>query len=196
MNRKNNEPQETSSSADPAAACIGLPPPDFIELTELRCASIERRLGYFRSEPFVIFGYCPGGGEVIWKDGHSSGFGTGGWKILLQELAPMAARHGVFLGDLTRAGTHVLVMDRTGGKIYAAPREPAEEFMAEHYGIPASHRRCLCSLLGCTMCPLHDGCKDFPDDIPSKVVAPLQKSRTGTSRIRYKTTSWHERTTR
>ena len=46
-------------------------PPSFVEIIELRGASIEGRLGYFRPERFVIFGYCPGGGEVIWKDGHS-----------------------------------------------------------------------------------------------------------------------------
>jgi hypothetical protein len=129
-------------------------PPNAVELIELRSASIEHRLGYFRNDSFVIFGYCPGGGEVIWKDGHSSGFGTGGWKIYLQEIAPLAARRGTSIGDVTSVGTHVLLMDRINRVIYAAPRESAEEFLARIYGISAPNRRCLCSFMNCAACPV------------------------------------------
>jgi hypothetical protein len=195
MNQQNSAPRETSSTAGPASACNGLPAPGFIELIELRGASIEHRLGYFRSEPFIIFGYCPGGGEVIWKDGHSSGFGAGGWKILLQELASLAARYDAFLGDLTRAGTHVLFMDRASRKMYAAPREAAEEFMAQLYHIPGWHRRCLCSLMDCTTCPLRARCQAFTGGTPSNVVASLQSSHAATSSRGLAIPLRHERTT-
>ena len=144
-----------------------IPPPrlpsNAVELIELRSASIEHRLGYFRDEPFVIFGYCPGGEEVIWKDGHSSGFGAGGWKIFLQEIAPLAARRGASVGDLTSAGTHVLLMDRIRGVIYATPRKSAEEFLAQIYGVALPHRCCLCSLVNCAACPLRNSCKAYLD---------------------------------
>jgi hypothetical protein len=133
-------------------------PPSAVELIELRSASIERRLGYFRDAPFVIFGYCPGGGEVIWKDGQSSGFGTGGWKIFLQEIAPLAARCGASIGNLASIGTHVLLMDRIRRAVYALPRESAEDFLARIYGSPRSTRRCLCALMDCAACPLRAGC--------------------------------------
>jgi hypothetical protein len=130
-----------------------------IELVELRSASIEHRLGYFGDAPFVIFGYCPGGGEVIWRDGESSGFGTGGWRILLYDIAPRAARHDVNLGDTTRAGTHVLLMDRARGAVYGVTREEAEAFLTRVYGVAARKRRCLCALMNCDDCPLRATCK-------------------------------------
>lgn|GEM_PF-5058891 len=129
-------------------------PPEFIELIELRAASIERSLGYFRNERFVIFGYCPGGGDVIWKDGHSSGFG-GGWRVFLDEIALVATRYNVSIGDLNSAGTHVLVMDRLRGEVYATPRQIAEEFLAQVHGIPPSRRPCLCALHECETCSVH-----------------------------------------
>lgn len=154
-----------SSTSEWSGTESQVPPPrlpsNAVELIELRSASIEHRLGYFRNEPFVIFGYCPGGEEVIWKDGHSSGFGAGGWKIFLQEIAPLAARRGASVGDLTSAGTHVLLMDRIRGAIYATPRESAEEFLARIYDISPPNRRCLCSLMNCSACPLRNSCKAY-----------------------------------
>jgi hypothetical protein len=155
---RNTIPGAGGSASNERRPPSSLLPPSAIELVDLRCASIEHRLGYFRDEPFVIFGYCPGGGEVIWKDGHSSGFGTGGWKIFLQEIAPLAAACGARIGDLTSAGTHVLLMDRIHGAVYALPRESAEDFLSRAYGLPRSTRRCLCALLDCTSCPLRAGC--------------------------------------
>jgi hypothetical protein len=134
-------------------------PANAVELVDLRCASIEHRLGYFRDAPFVIFGYCPGGGEVIWRDGESSGFGTGGWRLLLYEIAPRAARQGVNLGDTTTAGTHVLLMDRVRGAVYGVTREEAEAFLARVSGVPVRRRRCLCALMNCDDCPLRATCK-------------------------------------
>jgi len=128
--------------------------PDVVELVELRATAIEHRLGYFRSERFVIFGYCPGGGDVIWRDGHSSGFGTGGWQTFLAEIVPLAARYRVSIGDAGSAGTHVLLMDRRHGAVYAAPRRIAEEFLACIHGLPPPSRPCLCTLLNCATCPV------------------------------------------
>src|SRR6185312_11333860 len=134
-------------------AMAALPlPPGIIELAELHSVSIDRQLGYFRDERFVLFGYCPGGGEVVWKDGHSAGFGTGGWRTFLEEIAPLANRLGCSLGSATSAGTHVLLVDRARGTVYVAEREPAEEFLARIYGIPPPTRRCLCALMDCATC--------------------------------------------
>jgi hypothetical protein len=137
-------------------------PPDAIELPELRGASIEHRLGYFADEPVVVFGYCPGGGEVIWKDGRSSGFGTGGWRAFLQEFAPLVTSRGASAGDLTSVGTHVLWMDRPRGTVYAVPRQSAEEFLARAYGLPPPTRLCLCAQMDCAACPFRTNCGAGP----------------------------------
>jgi len=144
-----------AAGAAPAPAL----PANAVELVELRGASVEHRLGYFRDAPFVVFGYCPGGGEVIWRDGESSGFGTGGWRMLLYDIAPRAARQGVNLGDTTTAGTHVLLMDRVRGAVYGVTRDEAEAFLGRVYGVPVRTRRCLCALMNCDDCPLRATCK-------------------------------------
>ncbi|HWB53704.1 MAG TPA: hypothetical protein VG722_05905, partial [Tepidisphaeraceae bacterium] len=118
------EPQQSHAEDSPL-------PPDAVALVELRATAVERRLGYFRAERFVIFAYCPGGGEVIWKDGHSSGFGTGAWRMFLEEIAPLAAQYDVDLGGLESIGTHVLLLDRSRGVVYAAPRNSAEQYLAQ-----------------------------------------------------------------
>ena len=150
---------ETLPNGSGGAAHVALPARRMSaseELTELRGVTIEAKLGYFGSEDLVIFGYCPGGGEVVWKDGRSSGFGTGGWAIFLQEIVPLAARRGADLGGMSRVGTHVLLMNRSGGKIYVVRREAAEGFLAEACGVPPPTRRCLCAL-DCASCPMR-GC--------------------------------------
>lgn len=127
-------------------------PVDFVELPKMLTTSIEHRLGYFGNERFVIFGYCPGGGEVVWKDGLSYGFGAGGWQIFLYEIAPLAARHGAVLGSLQSTGTHVLVMDRLRARTFAAPRERAEAFMARVCAQPPPSQPCLCAITECARC--------------------------------------------
>lgn len=93
---------------------------------------------------------------MIWRDGHTSGFAAGGWRVFLEEIAPPATRAGANLGAQERAGTHVLLMDRGRGMLYAAPRESAEDFLSQIYGIPRPTRRCLCALMGCALCPISD----------------------------------------
>lgn len=129
------------------------PPGEFVELTGLRSAGIDRKLGYFGSEPFVIFGYCPGASDVVWKDAHSIGFG-GGWRFFLWDLAPAVRRFDADLGTLTDLGTHVLFMDRRRPAMYAAPRESAEAYLARLYGMPIPARACLCSHTSCALCPV------------------------------------------
>lgn len=140
-------------SAPPPVRNVTLPPGS-VSLDGYHAAAVERALGYFRSERFVVFGYCPGGGEVIWKDGHSSGFGTGGWRMFLEEIAPLGQRYEIDLGSAERAGTHVLLIDRAQDVVYAAPRESAEAFLATVNGLPSPTRRCLCAPLDCRSCPV------------------------------------------
>lgn len=125
---------------------------NFVELNELRSACIARQLGYFGSERFVVFGYCAGGSEVIWRDSHSSGFGFGGWKQFLWHIGPLAARYGVSLGNEKLVGTHVLVIDRVENVVYAARRKQAEEFLVRVYGVSPPKRPCLCSRIDCALC--------------------------------------------
>jgi hypothetical protein len=154
------------SGAHPQEFAVPLPG-DAVPLAGLRADATAHALGYFRSERFVLFGYCPGGGEVVWKDGHSAGFGTGGWQTFLDQVAPLAARRGISLGGPTAIGTHVLLIDRALGTVHAAPREPAEDFLARVNGVPAPTRRCLCALLHCASCPVrtcpHAGSPGRPD---------------------------------
>lgn len=125
----------------------------FVELNALRSSTIARQLGYVGTRPFVMFSYCRGGGEVIWRDGHSSGFGFGGWRSFLWEIAPLASRHGASLATESSIGKHVLLMDLVRKVVYTAPREAAEEFLAWAYRVPLSTRPCLCSRSDCAVCP-------------------------------------------
>lgn len=125
-------------------------PEDALALVELDSTEIERRLGYFRDEPFVVFGYCSGGGEVIWRDGRSSGFGTGGWQVFLEEIAPVAAKHRANLGSLEATGSHVLIVDRIRRKVYVSSRQSAEAFVSRIGDLRPASRRCMC---GWTACP-------------------------------------------
>jgi hypothetical protein len=132
-------------------------PGDFIDCTELGLISVDQKLGYFGDAPLVIFAYCAGGGEVIWKDGHCSGFGAGGWKVFLNEIAPLALSRGVDLGSIHSSGTHVLLIDRHYHAVYAAPRKSAEHFLCKYYGLPLPVRKCLCGLMNCGACASHTG---------------------------------------
>lgn len=140
------------TSEAPGKAALPIPS-DFVELSELRGEPVDRRLGYFGNAPIVIFGYCPGGAEVIWRDGQSSGFGAGGWRLFLERIVPLARQHRVDIGDLAGAGTHVLLLDRSRGSLYAAPRRSAEIFLSLNYGITAPRRPCLCAVESRDACP-------------------------------------------
>lgn len=91
---------------------------------------LDRRLGYCGDDRFVLFYYEPRGEEVMWMDSRRHGFGLGGWRIFLEDIAPLAARYGVDVGVSGPRRTHALVLDRLGGLAYFVPRDSAEEFIA------------------------------------------------------------------
>ena len=78
-------------------------PPCCKELVTFDCPSIERKLGYFGNEWFVIFSFHPMAAEVIWTDGRISGFGGGGWQMFLDVFVRMAERLGAHLSAFSAA---------------------------------------------------------------------------------------------
>ena len=88
-----------------------------------------RRLGYFGRNRFVFFYFEPRGEEVVWNDGHSYGFGTGGWMTFHDEVESLDAAYGADVGSEHRAGQHALVVDRELGRAYFADRSVAERFV-------------------------------------------------------------------
>ena len=103
--------------------------PAFVPLSERLPAGIDRRLGYCGDAPFVSFYYEPRGEEVVWEDGRTYGFGSGGWCAFLAVIAPLARRYGADLGDGAAAGKDVLLLDRLRGSAYFAPRGSARRFV-------------------------------------------------------------------
>ena len=106
-------------------------PSDFVPVCQFLNKSIERKLGYFRQARFVFFYYEPRGGEVVWNDGQTYGFGCGGWMTFLDEIAPLGRQQGVNLGSSDEAGDHVLVVDRKLKQAWFADRDSAESLVAE-----------------------------------------------------------------
>jgi hypothetical protein len=108
-------------------------PPSFIKLSSVarqqQCCA--RELGYFGQERFVMFYYEPRGQDVIWVDGRSSGFGTGGWQYFLDQIEPLARRLGLDAGSTTSRGQHALIVDRDFGQAYFADRREAQAFVTQ-----------------------------------------------------------------
>jgi hypothetical protein len=105
-------------------------PSGFVELTGRLQQRIDRVLGYFGQSRFVFFYFEPRGEEVIWNDGHSYGFATGGWCAFGEEIIPLARSCGAHVGDVDGNGEHVLLIDRITGNAYFAPREAAKRLVA------------------------------------------------------------------
>ena len=97
-------------------------PPGFLALSERLPPYLDRSLGYVGDDRFVIFYYEPRGEEVVWEDGHTYGFGAGGWCAFEDLVAPLGRRHGADLGNGKSAGRDVLVLDRQRGLTYFAER--------------------------------------------------------------------------
>src|SRR3954454_8905649 len=57
-------------------------------------ASLDRALGYFGEARYVCFRYEPRGEEVVWNDGRTYGFGSGGWQPFLGHVIPAARECG------------------------------------------------------------------------------------------------------
>src|SRR4051812_37286992 len=115
-------------------ALVSAVPPGFLKLStadrqQQQCWGCDRELGYFGQDRFVMFYYEPRGQDVIWVDGRSSGFGTGGWQYFLDEIEPLARRLGVDAGSTTSRGRHALIIDRHFGQAYFAERDDAQAFV-------------------------------------------------------------------
>ena len=128
---------EVSDSALPAAQsgdernCVlpVVPPPGFVALAERLPSYLDRSLGYVGDDRFVMFYYEPRGEEVVWEDGHTYGFGAGGWCAFEDLVAPLGKRYRADLGDEVSAGRDVLVLDRHRGLAYFAARGCARRFL-------------------------------------------------------------------
>ena len=110
-------------------------PPGLVELPDHLPAAMDQHLGYVGQERFVYFYYEPRGEEVIWNDGRSYGFGCGGWRAFCDQIAPLAKRYGVGLGNTGLAHTHVLLIDRERRVAYLSRQAEAEEYVfGQHAG--------------------------------------------------------------
>jgi hypothetical protein len=116
------------SAADPTGVADTLPA-GFRALPERLPPYLDRSLGYVGGDRFVIFYYEPRGEEVVWEDGHTYGFGAGGWCAFEDLVAPLAKRHSAELGNEKCAGRDVLVLDRQRGLTYFAERGCARLFV-------------------------------------------------------------------
>jgi hypothetical protein len=109
----------------PAGLFASAVPPSFLKLTGRLQQRIDRTLGYFGQNRFVLFYFEPRGQEVIWNDGRSYGFAAGGWKPFTEKVIPLARAAGAHVGDCDRRGDHVLLVDRLTGHPYFAPKDQA-----------------------------------------------------------------------
>ena len=127
-----------SVTATPAPGPV---PREFLEITSSTLSGIDRALGYFGKEPYVVFAYQGRGEEVIWKDGQSCGFAHGAWETMIARLGSVARQRGVDLGGETRDGSHVLFVDRARGRAFFAEHLAVERFLSDMYG--ESRGRCI-----------------------------------------------------
>ena len=123
------------------SSVLWIVPDEFLDVTSAALLGMDRKLGYFGSEPYVLFTYQSRGGEVMWKDGQSCGFSHGAWEILTRRVEPIAREHGVTLGSEFADGSHVLLIDRRRERVYLAEQVMAEVFLCAIYGF--SRTRCI-----------------------------------------------------
>jgi hypothetical protein len=119
--------------SEPAATNDRAVPADFVEVSPLLGAGIERRFGYLRDARFVGFFYEPRGEEVIWNDGGSYGFAPGAWQIFADEVRRITETHLCRLGNSASPAKHMLVVDRVRHSAYVVDRERAERFLAKQH---------------------------------------------------------------
>jgi hypothetical protein len=108
-------------------------PDAFVRVTQQLHSWIERKLGYFGGDRFVIFYYDPRGQEVIWKDASSYGFASGGWIVFTEQIGPLAEHHRADVGlhSASTRGADVLLIDRLTREAYFAERALAEAFLKQ-----------------------------------------------------------------
>lgn len=120
-----------------AVSIASVIPCGFVTVSEGLQQRIDRKLGYFGQARFAFFYYEPRGSEVVWNDGRTYGFGSGGWITYMDEILPLGRRYGADLGSDEGAGSHVLVLDRMLCQAYFAERECAETLVTEQYDCAA-----------------------------------------------------------
>ena len=128
------EALDIESAAAVADSFVSAVPPGFLKLTGRLQQRIDRALGYFGQARFVFFYFEPRGEEVVWNDGHSYGFATGGWKTFGEKILPLA--QGMNVGQTSGRADHVLLIDRVRAHAYFAPRGEAESLVAEQVRAP------------------------------------------------------------
>jgi hypothetical protein len=116
------------AEANPFVSAV---PSSFLKLSDRLQQCSPRQLGYFGQDRFVMFYFEPRGGEVVWTDSRSCGFGTGAWQVFLDEIEPLARRHGMNLGTPETRGQHALIIDRHWGQAYFAEQREGRSFLAE-----------------------------------------------------------------
>src|ERR1700722_15088630 len=101
-------------SATPFAA-IGQPVglATHVALIEHSVQGIDRKLGYYGRDRFVIFYYEPRGQEVIWQGTHCYGFASGAWQFFIEDLSRIADLHQADVGSSGSPGKDVLLTDRS-----------------------------------------------------------------------------------
>jgi hypothetical protein len=126
MNFRSSE--SVGAEASPLVSAV---PSGFSKLSDRLQQSIDRQLGYFGQDRFVMFYYEPRGAEVVWTDSQSCGFGTGAWRVFLDEIEPLARRDGADLGTAEARGRHGLIVDRAYGHTYFAEQREARAFLSQ-----------------------------------------------------------------
>ena len=116
------------AEANPFVSAV---PSSFLKLSDRLQQCCPRQLGYFGQDRFVMFYFEPRGGEVVWTDTRTCGFGTGAWQVFLDEIEPLARQHGVNLGNTESKGQHALIIDRHWGHAYFAGQREGRSFLAE-----------------------------------------------------------------
>ncbi len=160
MDAHNNRDQHIHQGSTPDSTAPVMPaiPAGFRLIPEAQATPAVHHFGYHRNERFIIAAFHPEAADVMWKDGHESGFAAGAWDYYFRTLLPPALRQQADLTDQSHIGQDVLLIDRVADTIYIAPRLCAEEFLAQAIGMTLSHRRCMCArpLEGqadCRTCP-------------------------------------------
>jgi hypothetical protein len=131
----------SSRGGTPGPPMLWPVPDEFIEITAAKLNGIDRALGYFGNEPYVLFAYEERAGEVMWKDGQSCGISHGACDVLAARVEPLARTRDATLGSDGRAGSHVMLVDRRRGRVYLAEPVMAEVFLCALYGF--SRTRCI-----------------------------------------------------
>ena len=132
---------DSSPTMSPVPPLLWPVPDEFLDITSPKLTRIDRALGYFGNEPYVLFAYEERAGEVMWKDGQSCGISHGASDVLAARVEPLARTRDATLGSDGCPGSHVMLVDRRRGRVYLAEPVMAEVFLCALYGF--SRTRCI-----------------------------------------------------